>query len=568
MIERPVGSRLARLDGMTRLRLGVLALAALGAAAQEPPTIPVETQVVHVEVVVTDKHGGPVPGLTAADFALFQDGRPVAITDFQAPQGAVAGPATGAGATARAATARPFEAGEPLTFVVYLDDWNLTPQDRARVIPGLTSFLKEQLARGGTRALVISAGAETRLLSPLTTDARTVATAFEAAQKEPTHGQLTRSDERQVVDTVRTLFETLNGPCEENLPAFQQPIRFHAQLRSRELQETLARLEAVTRALGTLPGSKAVFYVSDGLEQRPAVDLFNLLGDVCPAALNADFSMLLAPMRDYDMSRAFRALASRANAARVTLYPVDAAGTRGSSLADPEWSDRSFVPSTRTDAMRVDNLKSGQFILADETGGVAVFDANQVQKPLEQLAGQIRGEYSLGFDPGHAPEGRVHVLRVELREKGLRVRYTPTYLHGARVEPGVSRTLAALLVGLEEDTLGANVSLDPLQPSASKASVRIGVPLARLTAVEDATGRHGRVRVVIAVWRADAKPGESPFEVREKLFDVPLPQGAGAAQPDRELVVEPPLLAGHRELAVGVLDVRSRLVTYKRLAAP
>ena len=79
-------------------------------------------------------------------------------------------------------------------------------------------------------------------------------------------------------------------------------------------------------------------------------------------------------------------------------------------------------------------------------------------------ADQIRGAYALGFTPAHEPEGRIHSLRVELKRKGPRVRSTPSYFHAERPEPGVSRTLAALLVGLQEDTLGAWVSIDP-QPS-------------------------------------------------------------------------------------------------------
>jgi hypothetical protein len=55
-------------------------------------------------------------------------------------------------------------------------------------------------------------------------------------------------------------------------------------------------------------------------------------------------------------------------------------------------------------------------------------------------------------------------------------------------------------------------------------------------------------------------------EVREKLIDVPLPpvstSGDGARS---EFVVEVPLSSGRDEVAVGVLDRDSRLVTYLRL---
>jgi VWFA-related protein len=539
-----------------------------------PPTaFPVEAQIVYVHVAVTDSRGRPLRDLGPADFALYEDGRPVPIVAFRAPVGARVLPDAAAPTPAGATPAPAAPPAEPVTFVVYVDNWNLTPQGRKRVLPGLASFLNEQLARGAARALVVATGEEAHVLSPLTPDAEEIAAALRSAEREPVRGHLTRSDERHAIEIVKALLESVPGACEENLPVLQAPIRMQAQSRSRDLERTLARLEAVIQALGTLPGSKALFYVSDGLEQRPAIDLFHQLGDICPEALHRDFSALFAPMQEYDMSRAFQALAARANAARVTLYPIDGSGLQGFSLADVSQANRRFVPSPKTDAIRVTNLKAGQSILAEETGGSAVFNANDPRTALGEIADQIRGEYALGLAPGHAPEGRIHSLRVELRKKGRRIRYTPSYFHGERAEPGASRTLATLLVGLEEDTLGAEVSIDPWPqggpaPKTTRtANVRIGVPLARLAAVEDAEGRHGQLRVVIAIWRAGALAKERPLEVREQIIDVPLPAvpPSGSDPGRREFVVEVPLSGDHREIGVGVHDVFSPLTTYRRV---
>ena len=528
-----------------------------------------------MDVAVTDSRGRPVRDLSAADFVLYEDNRVAPLAVFAPPSrdGDERRPSRPPGPAPVAPPAAPER--EPVTFVLYVDNWNLTPEDRWRVLPGLTSFLKDQLARGGARVLVISAGEETHLLSPLTSDVETVVAALRSAQREPAHGHITRSDERQAIDTVKNMLESGLGSCADSagIMLLQAPIRFQAQVRSQDLQSTLTRLEAVTRALGTLPGSKALFYVSGGLEQRPAIDLFNQLGDICPAALQRDFSTLLAPMQEYDLSRSLQALAARANAARVTLYPIDASGLGGSSLADPSQANRLFVPSPKTTRIRAENLRAGEWILAEETGGSAVFNANEPQKPLAQLAGQIRGAYALGFTPAHEPEGRIHSLRVELKRKGPRVRSTPSYFHAERPEPGVSRTLAALLVGLQEDTLGALVSIDPqpsdpeAKPGSGTANVRISVPLARLAAAEDAAERHGRLRVVIAVWRAGTGASEHPFDVREQLIDVPLPPSSSSSQGERrEFVVTVPLGAGHHEIAVGVHDLYSWLVSYRRVS--
>jgi hypothetical protein len=106
----------------------------------------------------------------------------------------------------------------------------------------------------------------------------------------------------------------------------------------------VAALDALVGALGALPGPKTVFYVSGGLEQRPGIDLFHQLGEICPAALQSNFSQVLAPMQEYDLSGAFQALAARANASRVRLNTVDAAGIQNLSGADVSHDDRRTCP--------------------------------------------------------------------------------------------------------------------------------------------------------------------------------------------------------------------------------
>jgi VWFA-related protein len=278
---------------------GALLLSSILALPREvppPTTFPVEAQIVYVHVAVTDGRGRPVRDLDADDFVLYEDGRAVPIVAFRAPAGARVLPD---GAAPKAAGANPAlaePAAEPVTFVVYVDNWNLTPAGRRRVLPGLASFLNEQTAHRGTRALVVAAGQETHVLSPLTPDAEQIAAALRSAEGEPAHGHLTRSDERNAIEVVKALMESGPAGCED-LPLLQAPIRMQAQSRSQDLERTLARLESVIQALGTLPGSKALFYVSDGLEQRPAIDLFHQLGDICPEALHGTFPRSSPPCR-------------------------------------------------------------------------------------------------------------------------------------------------------------------------------------------------------------------------------------------------------------------------------
>jgi len=70
-----------------RALLLLAAALAVSASGQQPADLPrvtgsVETTVVNLDVVVTDKKGNPVLGLKADDFEIRHDKKPVTITNF------------------------------------------------------------------------------------------------------------------------------------------------------------------------------------------------------------------------------------------------------------------------------------------------------------------------------------------------------------------------------------------------------------------------------------------------------------------------------------------------------
>ena len=372
-----------------------------------------------------------------------------------------------------------------------------------------------------------------RALTQLTTSAAEVAQALVEAERPFPGGQLAVHAERTTLDTVKSTIETLScesgSDCVCLLPLLQSIVRSHAEERQHQLRTTLARLADVAAILGTLPGPKALFYLSDGLDQRPAAHLFHQLGDICPEAYQRDFSTLLAPMQEYDLSRALQDLAAHANTARLTIYPLDGAGLQAPSLADVSRAERRYTPSPRTDAVQKANREAGEWILGEETGGYPILNTNNPARALAGVAQELSGRYVLGFTPDRNPDGRAHRIRVELRRKGLRARYRPSYFHGERAAEVVARTLVALVAGIEADTLGALVSArsEPTRPEsdagqADQASVRISVPLGRLTAALGDTPT-ARLRIVIAIRTGSHGKASAP-DVREKYVDVPHPR--------------------------------------------
>src|SRR6476620_11665513 len=70
-----------------RPSLVLLALAVLPLQTQMPVIESIEVRVVNVDVVVTDRDGKPVTGLTKEDFEILEDKRPQKITNFYEVRG-------------------------------------------------------------------------------------------------------------------------------------------------------------------------------------------------------------------------------------------------------------------------------------------------------------------------------------------------------------------------------------------------------------------------------------------------------------------------------------------------
>src|SRR4030095_14766439 len=94
--ERPALTR-SLLSMSLKIRTGfLLTLAAAGAAFAAKPHAPpapssfgeiVEVNVVNVDIYATDKSGNRVTDLRKGDFQVFEDGKPVEISNFELVEG-------------------------------------------------------------------------------------------------------------------------------------------------------------------------------------------------------------------------------------------------------------------------------------------------------------------------------------------------------------------------------------------------------------------------------------------------------------------------------------------------
>jgi len=109
----------------------------------------IEVRVVNVDVVVRDRAGKPVTGLTKADFEIYENGQKREITNLyevRAPAAHAAPSAQPAMASEpSAAPAQPVAEVRPRNIVMFVDNYSLTPFRRTKVLQSLEKFTDENL---------------------------------------------------------------------------------------------------------------------------------------------------------------------------------------------------------------------------------------------------------------------------------------------------------------------------------------------------------------------------------------------------------------------------------------
>ena len=120
--------------------------------------------------------------------------------------------------------------------------------------------------------------------------------------------------------------------------------------------------------------------------------------------------------------------------ARIAAYPIDA---RGLLAREPSQSKQDEIDFDQV-ARNGDSMPAQSFqpigddtmqTLADETGGEAFVNTNNITGAIRQAVEDSAVTYTLGFYIDRASiDGKFHELKVHVKRKGLKVRYPKVYL--------------------------------------------------------------------------------------------------------------------------------------------
>ncbi len=454
------------------------------AEKQKDDVVRVTTNLVQIDVVVTDKEGNQISNLRPQDFEIQEDGKTQTITNFSyieagKPNSAVAAnPAESPRADSPIAPARLTREQVRRTMAVVVDDLGLSFESVGFVRKALNKFIDEQMQPGDLVA-ILRTSAGISALQQFTSDKRLLHASVERVRWNP----LTRTG----TSSVPALNETSAGSDTRDTIQFMKEAE--EQRAAIYSVGTFGSLAPIIKGLGDMPGRKSLVLMSEA------------------------FRLFTAQGRNIQLIQAMRRLTDQANAASVSLYTIDASGLQTDAfqasdqpgaptyMISPDLFAMSAGPNNsvapngpprtlpRADTLSAqaerdssnafrrlgalmeqrENLREeSQTVLsylAERTGGLFMKNRNDLSLAMDRIVGHQKGYYLIGYRPAQPPvdpasgQRQRHELNVKIRHAGAVWRARSAYfgmIDEPRAQKPPTRTeqlTAALLSPFASDAM-------------------------------------------------------------------------------------------------------------------
>jgi len=377
----------------------------------------VRTRLVLVPALVNDRKGNFVSGLKASDFTIKDNGnaQPVKfIEEIVAPPAEELAKTQLPPGTFSNSVVTP---KAPLRVVIILFDMlNSHFKDQVPARVQLTKYLRTQIAPGTMVALLGLGRGGLRMYHDLTSDTQGLGTELEMAMNSGRHSISTNLQDE--------MSETEANEAFVGHGAFAETGSHGRDNRKFIILDTLAAFKNIAGAYASLPGRKSLIWVTGGFPFE--VDGSKSTSDGMPSL---DKDSLMDILDDYRST--WQALSD----ANIALYPVDMHGLMSTSMPDATYAAKrggnaqaalsKFENQKQT--RNEDNINT-MTTFANETGGKAFYNDNDLVTGFKQAVDDTRSSYLLGYylEDNAAPGW--HKLHVEVNRPGTRIRARTGFL--------------------------------------------------------------------------------------------------------------------------------------------
>ena len=528
----------------------------------------VQVTVVNIDVFVRDRQGNAVTDLSKEQFRLLQDGRERKLSHFAAYTQEVISEIMAAReekpATLPAipsADEGPADNVQPVHIVLYVDNENIRPFDRNRVLAEVRQFI-DQVMQPHVEVMVISVQRSPKIVQPFTNDPRVVKNALRSlTQVYGARTDADRSRGRIIHDMLAVMDE---GPSEgrrsdpREAVALQERIRVYGEELAMELDYSVNSLRQVLTTLAGLPGRRVLVHISSGLPAVPARDLITWYGELYQR------SSTLPLLARFNRRYVFESVASSANAQGVTFYTIDASGLAGSGSESAEHS-RPIDPLTTS--IHLFNYQEPLLFLAEKTGGRAIVDSNDVTSLLEEMRDDLFTYYSLGYTLSASGSDTVHRIEVELpAHPEYKLVYRRTLVEKSLETQIQDRVVSGLLLALDDNPMALEITAGEPKPATGERwilPVEVAIPIESVALLPEAGEYVGRLVLFIA--NRDLKGRQS--DIQRRQFEIRMPPEDYETRRGEHYVAALDLLlgVGEHKLVVGALDPVTRQASFVSL---
>jgi VWFA-related protein len=379
------------------MRPAILALLSFTAAAQQDVVFTAGTRLVVETVIVKDKKGNPIEGLTAKDFTVTEDGVPQAIRVFEYHKLAETPAAPSRPEQVRVynklgrTQIAPAAYKDRRLLALYFDMTAMQQADQLRALAAAQKFIRTQMAGADLVAILRYGGGSVDVLQDFTDD----------------RDRLLSIIQTMMVGEGRGFDESVSGAASSDTGAAfgQDDSEFNVFNTDRQL----SALQTAANMLGRLNEKKALVYFGGGLRLN---------------GLNNHAQL--------------RATINAAVRAGVAFWPVDARGlvaqaplgdaTRGSQGNAGMYSGAAAHAVASSFQQSQDTL----YTLAADSGGKALFDSNDLARGIVQAAQSISSYYILGYyTTNTALDGKYRRVKISLNgELAANLDYRQGYFAG------------------------------------------------------------------------------------------------------------------------------------------
>ena len=526
----------------------------------------IEVSIVNVDVVVTDKAGKRITGLTEKDFEIREGGKLQPISNFAEYRSDMTGGVAGVESAPGAAPAAPAEvARQKRNVVVFVESVRLLPHQAKEMFGSIRTLLRETIAKGD-RATIITWRTSVLVRQPFTDDLAALDLVLDELENETVHGPRDTSrdvrreqSESDAADAEMAAAMGGAGTGGAGMPPIHALEAAKRQLA--QIKQKTHVLEALMQSISSLDGRKVIVMAMRRFGVFAGVEYF---GGEMPIERRREFET--AGMHDR--------LIKTANAHGITLYPVYPAGLRW----DPDDASVRRELSELTPANDLNSVLQNKIMfnettalsdLAEKTGGLMAWGSANIAEMLPRVVDDLEAYYSLAYRSRTSGKDVSRDIVVKVKNSDYRVRSRKQFVEKSDATLMNDRVIANLYQKLEGTSFGFDVVLGEIKSTGRKRwslPLKVRIPIAALTTLPSGAVEVGEFSVYVV---SGAVVGVSS-EVQHNTQSFRIPHNDLAKAKASYYTYDFTLNIDEKtdRLSVGVIDETSKEFGLKRLALP